>query len=178
MTTKYTLAWCTTTAAIVTTIMNKKQSVCFSFLRKKKNEIIPKEKIEEKKLKITTRFQYLFLSDEEEYFSAMTAHKKHWKIVYLFCCLCRPFSILDDTSLPEEKTQHPKTHTNYTYNVYTHRLKRILIFCASMYHHIGIIKPHRVKQPERKYIQIWTLWLIVLLTPGKSNHPKNTDIDL
>jgi hypothetical protein len=56
--------------------MNKKQSVCFSFLRKK-NEIIPKEKIEEKKLKITTRFQYLFLSDEEEYFSAMTAHKKH-----------------------------------------------------------------------------------------------------
>jgi len=27
--------------------MNKKQSVCFSFLRKK-NEIIPKEKIEEK----------------------------------------------------------------------------------------------------------------------------------
>lgn len=57
--------------------MNKKQSVCFSFLRKKKNEIIPKEKIEEKKLKITTRFQYLFLSDEEEYFSAMTAHKKH-----------------------------------------------------------------------------------------------------
>lgn len=52
--------------------MNKKQSVCFSFLRK--NEIIPKQKIEDEKKK---KIQYLFLSDEEEYFSAMTAHKKH-----------------------------------------------------------------------------------------------------
>jgi hypothetical protein len=51
--------------------------VCVLVFCEKKNEIIPKEKIEEKKLKITTRFQYLFLSDEEEYFSAMTAHKKH-----------------------------------------------------------------------------------------------------
>jgi len=38
-------------------------------------EIIPKQKIEDEKKK--KRIQYLFLSDEEEYFSAMTAHKKH-----------------------------------------------------------------------------------------------------
>lgn len=177
MTTKYTLAWCTTTAAIVTTIMNKKQSVCFSFLRKKKWNY-SKRKNWRKKIKNNYEISVPVLIRWRRIFFCNDSTQETLKIVYLFCCLCRPFSILDDTSLPEEKTQHPKTHTNYTYNVYTHRLKRILIFCASMYHHIGIIKPHRVKQPERKYIQIWTLWLIVLLTPGKSNHPKNTDIDL
>ena len=141
-------------------------------------KLFQKKKLKKKKLKITTRFQYLFLSDEEEYFSAMTAHKKHWKLCTYFAASAGLFQSLMTRPSQKKKTQHPKTHTNYTYNVYTHRLKRILIFCASMYHHIGIIKPHRVKQPERKYIQIWTLWLIVLLTPGKSNHPKNTDIDL
>lgn len=57
----------------------QKNKVCVLVFCEKKNEIIPKQKIEDekKKLKITTRFQYLFLSDEEEYFSAMTAHKKH-----------------------------------------------------------------------------------------------------
>ena len=40
-------------------------------------KLFQKKKLKKKKLKITTRFQYLFLSDEEEYFSAMTAHKKH-----------------------------------------------------------------------------------------------------
>jgi len=118
MTTKYTLAWCTTTAAIVTTIMNKKQSVCFSFLRKK-NEIIPKEKIEEKKLKITTRFQYLFLSDEEEYFSAMTAHKKHWKLCTYFAASAGLFQSL--MTRPSQKKKHntPK-HTQITPIMYTH----------------------------------------------------------
>ena len=105
----------------------QKNKVCvLVFCEKKWNYSKTKNWRRKKKLKITTRFQYLFLSDEEEYFSAMTAHKKHWKIVYLFCCcLCRPFSILDDTSLPD-KTRHPQTHThtNYTYNVYTHRLKK------------------------------------------------------
>ena len=57
--------------------MNKKQSVCFSFLRK--NEIIPKQKIEDEKKK--KRIQNMFLSDEEEYFFAMTAHKKYLKTV-------------------------------------------------------------------------------------------------
>ena len=56
-----------------------------------------------------------------------------------------------NTSLPPwRNTTPPNTHTYYTYNVYTHRLKRILLFCASMYHHIGIIKTHRVKTKQRE----------------------------
>jgi len=38
-------------------------------------KLFQNKKLKTKKKK--KRIQYLFLSDEEEYFSAMTAHKKH-----------------------------------------------------------------------------------------------------